>query len=547
MEELKKNELINLIRKELVFIISETNGISLNNTLDLLEYSSQIKSNDKIKNKIEEFRTLLIAFNHVGGQNNIQKLLDHEVGQAFFQFFKNFPLCYHEEHIHLTGSLNSQFLFPRISKIIHGPQGKNILKKIKEVYSLNEVKIETEKDLENLITLKDHEGFLEYLNILFIPKLILSSRQDHFDSAYHMAQELHGKYNIGHLRLKFTFSRATTIELEKIPGLESLSEEEAVLGLYQGLETYKKEHPDFDYVLSPCFRKESAFYDTRFKNKKDHFLAQVDDLLKLCQNYPGLKEKMTEVDTVGDESELFRKAHFLDMKTGLRRLQYNGFRVRSHHGETWKSLRRGIQSVDNAMNIWHINTVEHGLGLGINPNYYFHRLFQRVQELNEKKMALRPGSIEYNEIEDMEWDDHSIKEKILKGISLNKEEQNKFIRAKYYTSREIEHYQHDVLNRMIQKNVSLISLPSSNIKLTNNFPDYKGHPFSWWEKKGVNLGIGTDNYVTLKTNPIQELLLVLFSDADNLKITKLLMVATKENRRPYLGHQLWAMRKKENL
>ena len=101
----------------------------------------------------------------------------------------------------------------------------------------------------------------------------------------------------------------------------------------------------------------------------------------------------------------------------------------------------------------------------------------------------------------------------------------------------------DVLNRMINKNVSLISLPSSNLKLTGAFPDYKDHPFSWWEKKGVQLGIGTDNYITLKTNFIREMLILLFSEPENLKITKILMVATKEKRRPFLSNCLWMLNK----
>ena len=96
---------------------------------------------------------------------------------------------------------------------------------------------------------------------------------------------------------------------------------------------------------------------------------------------------------------------------------------------------------------------------------------------------------------------------------------------------------------MIQKGVSLISLPSSNNKLTGQFDDYKDHPFSWWEKKEMQLGVGTDNYVTLNTNFIQEMLIVLYTDPEALKITKLLMVTTNENRRPYISHLLWKMRK----
>ena len=97
---------------------------------------------------------------------------------------------------------------------------------------------------------------------------------------------------------------------------------------------------------------------------------------------------------------------------------------------------------------------------------------------------------------------------------------------------------------MLNKNVSLVALPTSNIKLTNSFPDIKDHPFSWWEKKGVQLGVGTDNYITLSTNFIQEMLILLYSDPENLKITKLLMVVTGESRRAHISHLLWSMRKK---
>ena len=138
---------------------------------------------------------------------------------------------------------------------------------------------------------------------------------------------------------------------------------------------------------------------------------------------------------------------------------------------------------------------------------------------------------------------NEIKRKLEKGITLEKVEIDQLTKEKFHHAREIEHYQHDVLNRMIDKNVSLVSLPSSNLKLTGAFPDYKDHPFSWWEKKGVKLGIGTDNYITLNTNFIREMMIILFSEAETLKITKLIMIATKETRRPYISSKLWEMRK----
>ena len=144
----------------------------------------------------------------------------------------------------------------------------------------------------------------------------------------------------------------------------------------------------------------------------------------------------------------------------------------------------------------------------------------------------------------MDWGHHQeIQKKILDGTPLNDEENEKFLKVKFHTAREIETYQHDVLNRMIQKRMSLIALPTSNKRLTGSFQDFKEHPFSWWEKKGVNLGIGTDNYVTLNTHYIRELLIMLYTDSTDLKITKLLMVATGEDRRAYISQLLWKMRK----
>src|SRR5213075_1926411 len=111
-------------------------------------------------------------------------------------------------------------------------------------------------------------------------------------------------------------------------------------------------------------------------------------------------------------------------------------------------------------------------------------------------------------------------------------------KTKFHHAREVESYQHDVLNRMIDKRLTLVSLPSSNKKLTGAIADYNDHPFSWWEKKGLRLGVGTDNDVTLSTSFIREMLILLFTDPLELKITKLLIVTTGESRRDHLSHQI---------
>lgn len=541
----KKEKIIKEIKKVLIDIISETNGVTINDTLELLSFSPVLKKNQLVEKSLFEFRKLINGFQ--SNEVDISTLLGHPFSEAFFEFFKEFPIPYHEEHIHLTGSLSAEFIYPRLKKLLDGPDSEMYNQKIAEVYGASSIPINSVEDVDQLIRLKDGELFKTYLKILFLPKLILTDRQSHIDAAYHMASELYTRYNVGKIRLKFTLSRTNSLSDEQIPGLDKLSEDDVVLGLYEGFMKFKEEKPFFNFVLSPSFRKEQNFFDhTEYDSKKEHFEYQVLSILEILKKYPFLKEVLSEIDTVGDERELYKKTHFYEMKSGFRRLQYQGFKIRSHHGETWKILRLGVQAVDNALNIWQIDTLEHGLSLGINPNYYFHRLYQRIIEINNQGISLNPQSVEYAEIMDMEWRNEEVRDKIINGITLLDSEQVKFLKTKFHTAREIEHYQHDVLNRMINKKVSLVALPSSNLKLTGCFPDYKDHPFSWWEKKGVELGIGTDNYITLSTNYIQELLILLYSNPTSLKIMKLLMVATKENRRPYMSHLLWEMRKTIN-
>ncbi|MFN8371228.1 MAG: hypothetical protein U0T83_11480 [Bacteriovoracaceae bacterium] len=78
-----------------------------------------------------------------------------------------------------------------------------------------------------------------------------------------MASELYHKYNVGKIRLKFTFSRESAKEVDAIPGLKNLTSEDVVLGLYEGFAKFQEKHPNFDFVLSPSIRKESHFYDPK--------------------------------------------------------------------------------------------------------------------------------------------------------------------------------------------------------------------------------------------------------------------------------------------
>ncbi len=534
---------IELLTEHLIKIISETNGIALADTLELAVMGDAKDDLPLVKKSIQEFRRLMNDFHT--DEVDIKTLLNHPVSHALFQFFKRFPKPYIEEHIHLTGSLSAEFIHPYLMKLLTGNKRQIYFDIINKVYGEGTAeKIQTVSDVDNLIRLKEDEFFDRYLKILLLPKLILTTKEMHAAAAYHMASELYHKYNVGMIRLKFTLSRATQNSDEQIPGLENLTEEDVVLGLYDGFMAFKKKVPNFDFVFSPCFRKETNFFDaSKYKTKKEHFLQQVEAILDMLEKYPFLTPYLCEVDTVGSEKDLYRKGHFAEMQQGFRKLHFKGFSIRSHHGETWHTLKKGVQAVDNALNIWHIDTLEHGLSLGINPNFYFHSLYRRLILDNERGQKVAEGSSDWKELMDMDWSEHAgTREKLFQGILLNEREKREFVKVKFHTAREVEHYQHDVLNRMINKGVSLIALPSSNNKLTNSFADYKDHPFSWWEKKGLKLGVGTDNYITLNTNYIQELLILLFTDAENLKITKLLMVATGETKRPYLSQLLWKMR-----
>ena len=535
-----------LLVKEFTELVSETNGITLSDTLDLLISSSLKTKNPEAYEIVTDFRKILNEF--ITNEKSIDALIKHPFSLVLEDFFKRFPLKYQEEHIHLTGSLTAGFIWSKLKPLLDGPHQKIYEQKIKQVYGDQAWPIKSADDVDRLIRLKETEGFSAYLKILYLTKLIFTSKEAHADAAYSMAEDLYLNYNVGQIRLKFSLSRSTSDSSEQIPGIDAVTPEDVVLGLYEGFASFKKQYPDFKFILSPSFRKESSFYDSsKYLNRKEHFQQQIDEIIKMTEKYPELKDCLSEVDTVGDEKEMYRKEHFFELQSGFRKLQYKGFKIRSHHGETWHTLRRGIQAVDNAMNIWHIDTLEHGISLGINPNRYFHRLYQKVIKQNMENKPVLPQSQDHRELHELDWGNNKlVMEKLLRGEVLSEKERTQFLKAKFHTAREVEQYQHDVLNRLIQKGVSLVVLPSSNNKLTGKFDDYKDHPFSWWEKKNVLLGVGTDNYVTLNTNYLREMLILLLTDPMNLKITKLLMVTTGETRRPYISQLLWQMRKDIN-
>lgn len=535
------NDLVPRLTSFLTQLISETSGLSLEDTLLLAEGSPQL--DPELAAQLREFRAKLGEFRL--GRASIDAVFAHPVSQALEAFFRAFPLPYRDEHIHLTGSLDAEFVWSRLQPLLEGPRRAEYEQRIARVYGHDVLPLRSAHDVDRLLRLGDEDRFDRYLQILYLPKLILTSREAHRDAAYHMASRLYRRSNVGALRLKFTLFRETTDPAEQIPGLSDLTPEDVLLGLYEGFRAFQAEVPRFEFILSPSFRKEPGFYDaTRYASKRESFDDQVRQIIDLLKKHPELRDVVTEADTVGNERGFYRKVHFQELRVGMRKLQAYGLRTRSHHGETWDTLRHGIQAVDNAMNIWHVDAIEHGLSLGINPNFYFHSMLQRILRANARGESLRPRSREYGELMDMDCSGReAIRDKLVNGDPLNEREATLITKTKFHHAREVETYQHDVLNRMIDKRLTLISLPSSNKKLTGELADYSDHPFSWWEKKGLRLGVGTDNDITLNTSFIREMLILLYTDALELKITKLLIVTTGETRRAYISHLLWEMRR----
>jgi len=535
---------VSRLTRFLTHLISETNGLSLEDTLALAEQAPQLDEDPELAHAIREFHALLGRFRlHA---TPIETLLEHPVSDALGAFFRSFPIPFRDEHIHLTGSLHASFIYPRLAPLLAGTNGALYESKIAAVYGKDALPIRSVADVDRLIRLGSDDRFDRYLKILYLAKLILISRDAHREAAYHMARRLYETANVGALRLKFTVFRETTDPSEQIPGVESLTPEDVILGLYDGFRAFQLEVPSFRFILSPSFRKEPGFYDaTRYKSKRESFDDQVRQIVEVVKQNPELSDIVNEVDTVGNEKGFYRKAHFQEMRVGMRKLQAYGFRTRSHHGETWDTLRHGIQAVDNAMNIWRVDAIEHGLSLGINPNFYFHSMLQRALRANRERRPIAPTASEFAELMDMDTSGREeIRDKLLRGEPLTEAEATLATKTKFHHASEVETYQHDVLNRMIDKRLTLVSLPSSNKRLTGALADYSDHPFSWWEKKGLRLGVGTDNDITLSTSFIREMLILLYTDPLELKIMKLLIVTTGESRRAYLSHLLWEMRKR---
>src|SRR5207248_9560359 len=139
--------------------------------------------------EVREFRTLLGRFRV--DDATIESLLDHAVARSLADFFRAFPIPFRDEHIHLTGSLDADFIWPRLAPLLDGPQRAMYEAKIAEVYGADSLPIQNAADVDRLIRLGDDDRFDRYLKILYLAKLVLMSRDAHREAAYHLASRLY--------------------------------------------------------------------------------------------------------------------------------------------------------------------------------------------------------------------------------------------------------------------------------------------------------------------------------------------------------------------
>jgi hypothetical protein len=219
------SELIPRITSFLTQLISETNGLALEDTLLLAEQSPQLERDNELAHSLRDFHALLGRFRLNAAP--IETLLAHPVSEALAALFRSFPIPFRDEHTHLTGSLDAAFIFTRLEPLLGGPQGPMYESKIAAVYGAGSLPIRSVQDVDRLIRLGENDRFDRYLKILYLAKLILTSREAHRDAAYHMASRLYRSANVGSIRLKFTAFRETTDPTEQIPGIEKVTPEDA--------------------------------------------------------------------------------------------------------------------------------------------------------------------------------------------------------------------------------------------------------------------------------------------------------------------------------
>ena len=114
---MNSSDLVRRLTSFLTQLISETSGLSLEDTLVLAEGSPQLEPD--LAAAIREFHQRLGEFRL--GRSSIESLFAHPVSHALTAFFHACPIPFRDEHIHLTGSLDSDFVWSRLGALLDGP------------------------------------------------------------------------------------------------------------------------------------------------------------------------------------------------------------------------------------------------------------------------------------------------------------------------------------------------------------------------------------------------------------------------------------------
>ena len=86
----KNQEITHSLEIELAKIISETNGISINDTIELLYHSYSLSQRPIIKKSVHEFMKLLSDFQ--ADEIGIDTLMLHPFSLALMNYFRKFSL-----------------------------------------------------------------------------------------------------------------------------------------------------------------------------------------------------------------------------------------------------------------------------------------------------------------------------------------------------------------------------------------------------------------------------------------------------------------------
>lgn len=535
-----------LFTDTLILAAAETLGASLYHMLDVgesrlaallpLTEGEQRVLHAETLEYLRACRRLIEAYENY--QIDMDVLLASSFAKLLGHFLIELKVPFFDRHTHLTGALPAEWMFAELSKFLDDSSQHAILnEKTRHILGCDFEAITSAAQLSVLLESKAAENFDGYLASLAFGKLLLTSYEAHRSAAYHMAKNMFENHGVHWLELKFTLDRSGgDSPAEQFPGLEQLTDEQVLTGLYDGFMQYKKEHPAFRFFLSPGFRKEKNNYNRSFGSKQADLIDQARRIVAIKRSSdPRLAEvgrKLVSVDTFGNEAGFWSKADFELFLPAIRMLQRAGIQLRSHHGEVFNHLEQGIDAVRHAFEIWRVVQVEHGLALGIDPEDYLSHIKKKMLTVNMTGMVPVLTESDKAEIIRAGFSSRADRERLRRLIA-------KVTSAKLLTRQDIDfidqrfqervgrlkEIQLELLSALRDKHVGVVILPTSNMTLLGRLDRLRNHPFLYLDRKGMRLGLGTDNITVLGTSFPEELAKLLLARPKDYKLDNALAMA----------------------